>query len=113
MRIHFIGLLLFLIALSGCSDKEINTVVPRCISDLVINFENTALCDDYKVDQYLFQNQVVYVFDNGSCGADMQAAVVDNNCNTIGALGGIAGNLEINNESFTNAVFIKTVYSNQ
>lgn len=111
MRKHFIRSLFFYIALFGCNNEEIDTTIPRCISNLINEFENTALCDDSKVDQYLFQNQIVYVFDHGSCGADMQVAVVDNNCNTIGALGGIAGNLEINNESFTNAVFIKTVYS--
>ncbi len=98
-------------ALIGCNRKdEIDTTIPRCISNLIIAFEKTTSCNDAKVDQYIFQNQSVFVFRPGSCEADMQAAVIGRNCNNLGSLGGIAGNTEINGNDFANAVFVKTVW---
>ncbi len=101
------------LALISCNKEEIYNVIPRCINDLITEFKKSASCDDSKVEQYLFQNQVVFVFKPGSCGADMQSEVFDMNCTILGSLGGITGNTEINKEDFANAVFIKTVYPNQ
>lgn len=48
---------------------------------------------------------MVYVFDPGTCGDDMTSEVVDSECNSIGFLGGISGNMEINGEDFSTATF--------
>lgn len=66
-------------------------------------------CDDAHVDLYGFQGQNVYVFDPGTCGADM-AAAVDENCNALGTLGGFVGNTKINGEEFSNAKRIREVW---
>jgi hypothetical protein len=51
-------------------------------------------------------------FDPGNCGADMPSAFVDHNYNNLGEPGGFAGNAIINNEDFSDAVFIKTLFEN-
>jgi hypothetical protein len=67
-------------------------------------------CRDASAEEYLFLKQTVYVLSPGTCGADMQAEVVDVDANTLGFLGGIAGNMIIQNTSFDSAVFVKTVW---
>ncbi|MCF6361687.1 MAG: hypothetical protein L3J29_13125 [Cyclobacteriaceae bacterium] len=106
----FLLLILSSVLISCNREEEAYGVIPRCINDLITEFKKSASCNDSKVDQYLFQDQIVFVFKPGSCGADMQAPVIDFNCNTLGSLEGIAGNTEINGEDFTNAQFIKTVW---
>ncbi len=106
----FLLLILSSILISCNKEEEVLGVIPRCINDLITEFKKSTSCSDSKVDQYLFKDQIVFVFEPGTCGADMQAPVIDFNCDTLGALGGIAGNTEINGEDFTNAVFVKTVW---
>ena len=62
------------------------------------------------VKQYEFQAKRVYVFDPGSCGADMTSEVFDENCNSIGFLGGITGNTKINGEDFNSAKYKSTIW---
>jgi uncharacterized protein DUF6970 len=57
----------------------------------------------------MFQNETVFVFTLGTCGADLQSEVIDSTCKTLGVIGGIDGIMEINGESFSNAVFVKTI----
>jgi len=53
------------------------------------------------VFRYKFQDQFVYVFNPGNCGADMMSNVYDEDCFLICSLGGIAGNIMCNGENFT------------
>lgn len=96
---------------SNCTRLEIEKEVPKCVKDEIIAFDKNQSCNDIQVDEYTFQGNTVYLFVIGStCGADMQNKVIDSDCNTLGALGGIAGNIEINGEDFSSAVFIKNVW---
>ena len=98
---------------SNCKKSKIET--PDCISNLIANHASALfLCETgAHVDEYLFQGGIVYVFEPGNCGADMQAPVYDSNCNMIGALGGFIGNILIKNVRFDqNAVFQKTIWNN-
>ncbi len=106
----FLLLILTSVHISCNNEEENYGVIPRCINNLITEFKQSASCNNSKVDQYLFQDQIVFVFAPGTCGADMQAPVIGFNCDTLGALGGIAGNTEINGEDFANAQFIKTVW---
>jgi hypothetical protein len=54
----------------------------------------------------------VYVFDFGPCGADMALPVLNNNCDTLGFLGGISGNTMINNQEFSTAEYVGLVWGN-
>jgi hypothetical protein len=113
MKKFLVLILLLPIIFSEC--KKTKTETPDCINSMIANHTGAIfLCDTgARIDEYIFQKEVVYVFEPGSCGADMQAAVYDSGCKLIGALGGIAGNNIINNVLFsTNAVFQKTIWNN-
>lgn len=56
------------------------------------------------------QGKTVYVFDPGNCGADMTSEVIDSDCNSLGFLGGISGNFEINGGDFSDAIFQITTW---
>ena len=103
-------LLGFVSILSSCTRFEIEKDTPDCIKDKIVDFSKEQTCTDIKVDEYTFQGISVFVFESGTCGADMQSEVLDSECNNLGALGGITGNWEVNGESFEDAVFIKTVW---
>jgi len=108
MKKIFALLLLATISVS-CSDIEKD--VPDCIQSEIRDFRSNLTCDEgATVEEYLFQGQMVYVFDPGTCGADMTSEVISEGCETIGYLGGISGNTIINGESFSNAVYQRTVW---
>ncbi|NLE64160.1 MAG: hypothetical protein GX612_10050 [Bacteroidales bacterium] len=112
--IHVICITLLMITInSSCTKFGIEEGTPPCIIEKIKEFKKTPLCMDQKVDKYSFQEKIVYVFDEGSCGDDMSAGVIDSECNYLGHLGGLDGNGEINGENFKNAVFIKTIWKKQ
>ena len=91
-----------------------DTTGTPCLDSKVSQFkQDDNLCNTgATVKKYLFQNQFVYVFDLGPCGADFFSEVIDDQCNFLGNLGGIAGNTTINGASFSSAQYISTVWSN-
>ena len=103
-------ILLSILVFTSCTRFEIEADTPKCVKDKIVDFNKDQTCSDIKVDEYTFQGISVYVFDSGTCGADMQSSVIDTDCNNLGALGGLAGNIEINGESFESAVFVKTIW---
>jgi len=110
MKHLFLLLIVSFTIFSSCEKKQLDT--PECIKSLISTY---SFCenDGGSVSQYSFQNQIVYVFDPGSCGADMASSVFNENCQSIGTLGGIAGNNIVNNEIFFgHAKLIKTIWSN-
>lgn len=101
---------LLMLGFNSCKKDEIASDTPSCIIEKIKEFKNYA-CSDGKVDEYIFQEKTVYVFDQGStCGFDLTSDVVDEECNSLGFLGGFAGNTTINGESFSNAEFIRNIW---
>jgi hypothetical protein len=97
--------------LTGSCDKIEDC--PECIRNKVKEFAKNRICNDGSagVAEYLFQNQYVYVFSDGTCGADLGAAVYSQNCEYLGYLGGITGNLNINGVRFHEvAIFQKKIW---
>ena len=93
----------------ACRKKE---EIPQCIDDKVNEFKQIISCNqESNIKEYKFQSKRVFVFDPGNCGADMTSEVMDENCNSLGFLGGIAGNNTINGESFDQAKYVKTIWS--
>jgi len=103
-------LLSFLFMATGCEKNKLETIPSECLASSIRAFKRESLCSDASVKEYRFQQQLVYVFDLGTCGADLSAKVTDIACNSIGMLGGISGNTMINGESFANATFIRTIW---
>jgi hypothetical protein len=113
MKKSIVLLILLPMLLVSCRKNEVDA--PASIKELIKSFEHDGLAcvKGASVDEYMFQGNLVYVFDPGTCGADMQAVVYDSNGNSIGALGGIAGNTVINGVRFDeNAVLQRTIWKN-
>ncbi len=114
LRIQYkpLGIQLFfvisLILMAFQCNKHTNS---QCINSKISAFKSEC-CDHASVEEYTFQQEQVFVFNMGTCGADLPAYVLTSNCDTLGFLGGIAGNTTINGEDFSNASLVGTVWSN-
>jgi len=100
------------LALFSISCEKIDKDCPDCIRDKIKDFAKNPICkNEAHVALYIFQNQNVYVFSEGTCGADLGATVYNENCDRLGYLGGFTGNLLINGVNFhENAVFQKHLW---
>ena len=105
-------IILAFIGLFSISCEKIDKDCPDCIQDKIKEFAKSTTCQkEVSVALYVFQDQNVYVFSEGTCGADLGAAIYAENCDKLGYLGGIAGNLMINGVKFhENAVYQKQVW---
>jgi len=104
-------LYILIVAVSSCQ-LDIEPGTPGCIQEQIKEFSKSKIpCDDGKsVSSYNFQGKIVFIFDPGVCGNDLTSEVIDSNCNSLGFLGGIAGNIVISGEEFSNAILISTVW---
>jgi hypothetical protein len=99
-----------LIVVSSCNKDERET--PTCIWNKITAFDSSFECAEAKVDKYTFQGETVYVFDPGVCSqADMASEVLNQDCESIGYLGGLIGNQIINGENFSSAHFEETIWT--
>ena len=107
-------LLAFVFVHCGSSKKKAEKL-PACIQNEInsMKIKTGAYCKDFSVSLYNFQGKEVYVFNPGTCGADMMSPVYDASCKKLGALGGYAGITTVNGESFSSAELVRVVYENQ
>lgn len=63
-----------------------------------------------EVKQYTFEGKQVYCLQMDPEVADGTTEVLDENCNHIGLLGGIAGNHQINGVDFSSATLVKSIW---
>lgn len=110
MRKSYYCFILFTFTLFSCGKYDIAKNTPECIKGIIESLDKDSVCDNPKVDEYLFQNELVYVAGESFCGPDMQSIVYDEDCEIIGALGGIVGNSVINGEKFSNAEHQRIVW---
>ncbi|NVO83839.1 DUF6970 domain-containing protein [Hymenobacter terrestris] len=112
-------LLLALSALGFGSCKDtMEGVEPSsgCITEKVQQFAKGSSCKTgprtigASIKEFRFQDRLVIVFSPGNCGADEASDVLDENCRSIGFLGGFSGNTTINGESFSKAEFKRTLW---
>ena len=103
MNIFNIIIAVLLFSIISCQKVELKEETPDCIQQKIIEFENNVnFCETGKsVYRYKFQDQFVYVFNPGDCGADMMSNVYDEDCLLICSLGGIAGIILCNDENFS------------
>ena len=111
------GLLIWtvLVVLMSCEKIDLQEETSNCIERKIIEFKaDESNCKTgKKVHRYVFQDEYVYVFSPGSCGADMMANVYNEDCVLICSLGGIAGNTTCNEEEFsTNATDETLIWEN-
>ena len=106
--LFFIVCTIFLIS---CRMKQEEGSLPNTIAEKITSFSSSSTCNDAHVDEKKYQNNVVYVFEEGTCVADKETTVYAANGKFLGSLGGFTGNTQINGADFSSAVFIKTVWS--
>ncbi len=99
---------LFIVILTSC--QPIKYKMPTCIKNKIAEFELHCCDKGANVKEYKFQGENVYVFDHGTCGADMTSQVFSEDCISLGYLGGITGNFKIQGEDFGNAEFKTTCW---
>jgi hypothetical protein len=84
----------------------------NCIEAKINSFnKDPFICADARVDEYSFQGKTVYVFYIGTCAIDGVSGVIDSDCIGLGRLGGLTGNTIINGEEFSNAAFIRNIWT--
>ncbi len=107
----FFSLCLF--SVQSCNKKNTDTM-PVCMNDKIAEWEKVdCSASGANIEEYYFQNKIVFVFNSYICGSDFPSTVVDNNCNEIGYLGGYVGNGMINGVDFyKNAIYIKEMWRN-
>lgn len=113
-QILLIIILMLMISFTACKKIDVEKNTPTCVENLIQDFDKEQTCDtDVNVKKYTFQGTTVYVFDPGTCGADMTSEVIDFECNSIGFLGGFSGNTVINGEDFSNATLESITWENR
>jgi hypothetical protein len=116
MKLSFAALIM-LLAISSC-DKDRDyckkDLPSACLSEKVeayIAESKTLPCDGYRVSEYMFEGNAVYLFAYPNCIADGAAPILNAQCDTICWLGGIGGNSYCNGLRFDSAaVFVKNIY---
>ena len=106
-------LLISYLALCAChmhKSAEKTEKAPACITKKIEPFSKSVCEKGVNVKEYTFQGIKVFVFDPGTCGNDMTSEVFDTGCKSLGYLGGFSGNVKINGEDFSHAVFVKTIW---
>ena len=100
--------------LLSCAKIDLDTVETKCMRNKIKAFSRAkSTCDSGAgVSKYIFQNQVVYTFYQGNCGADFLSEVFNVDCELIGGVGGFGGVKIVNGEDFGNAMFVETIWSN-
>ena len=96
--------------MQSCNTLHIEKGTPACLKSKISTFNISSSCADAEVKEFTFQGTVVYVFEPGTCGADMMSEVVKSDCTNLGFLGGITGNTTINGENFSDATFVRIVW---
>ncbi|MBG8555604.1 DUF6970 domain-containing protein [Hymenobacter guriensis] len=111
MKKAFTILLLSVGLLTSCEKVDIAKNTPECIEDKIRDFAKDDPCEEgASVKEYLFQNELVYVFSLGNCVNDASEEVRDDDCTTLGYIGGLAGNRKINGADFSQAEYKRTVW---
>ncbi len=110
MKYSILVLSTLLIASSCNTDED---EIPACLQDRIDTFGEEICNTGANVKRYTFQGNETYVIFPGTCGADLSDEVLDEDCNTLGLLGGLAGGSDINGEAlYSNATLEETVWSN-
>ena len=88
MKSRCAGIILFLLVFVSCKKSDIADGTPSCIYKEIAANKINSHWGVASVEEYLFQNKLVYVFNPGTDIADAPSIIKDDNCNTICNVGG-------------------------
>jgi len=103
---------LSLFVIFSCKKSDIASGIPACIRNEISAHKIDPGKGVDRVNEYLFQNKIVYGFDHGMI-ADGQLEVKDESCNTlcfVGGFGGPAVNICNGENFFQAAVLQRTIW---
>ena len=108
-RTSFIVIILTAITLQSC--LKVPKETPDCIKEMIKNNYAASSCEDITVDQYYFQDQIVYTFSVCPDNPDAGIEVYSEECYYLGFLNGFSGNQYINGVKFyEHAEFVQTIW---
>jgi hypothetical protein len=98
----------------SCQQLEVEPDLPEIIKREITEFskEGMAQPTGASVCEYELNDNTIYVFYPGMLMYDAPARVTDAQGELLGYLGGYDGDMLINDEDFSNAAFIRTVWEN-
>ena len=104
-------LLLGLIIVSAACNQHND--IDDCIEQRIASF-GTEICETgASVKRYTFQGETTYAINVGSCVADYHDLILDEECDTLGLIGGFAGVSEIDGvDYYDNATLEETIWQN-
>ncbi len=107
-------IIIFCSSAFACDTAELKEGSSDCLKQKIAEFEHGDFGKEKgaKVLRYKFQGHYIYVFDSGQC-CDMISPVYDEDCVEICGLGGIAGNMTCNGESFDKATDETLIWENK
>ena len=114
MKMNIISLFILLLSLTFCQKVDFREEPGDCLKQKIAEFQHGDYADseDATIYRYKFQGHYVYVFDMGVC-CDMISPVYNEECVEICGLGGIAGNIMCNGESFDKATDKTLIWENK
>lgn len=102
-------LISLVILCASCKKDDTN----ECIEERIANLDSEICSENATVKRYTFQGETTFAIYPGDCGADMPDIILDENCETLGSIGGFAGETDINGEDYyENATLEETIWSN-
>lgn len=106
----YLFIILFSITFLACSDEH-----PECVDTRISQFKmDQADCPLATIKKYSFQDQIVYGFTDGNCIADGGTTIIDDSCQQLCFLGGIAGLTDCEGVNFNqNAEELELIWENQ
>jgi len=103
---------LSLLALCTLACNQYNDI-DSCIEQRIANFGEEVCDTGASVKQYLFQGETTYAIHFGNCIADYHDLILDENCDTLGLIGGFTGSTEINGvDYYATAKLEATIWQN-
>jgi len=111
-QLLFIPAAISLLVLFSCKKSDIAPGIPLCIFKEISTHKNHPEWGVDRVNEYLFQNKLVYGFDHGLI-ADGQLEIKDESCHTICNVGGFGGpsvNICNGENFFQAAVLQRTIW---
>ncbi len=111
MKNSILSIIVISTLLFACKKNDIAKGTPKCIASEIASIKKNEFAQRPIVNEYIYQNETVFLIDDGMGYVDSQSKVVDSHCNELGYLGGMMGQTKINGEDFfAAAVYVKTIW---
>ena len=99
-----------LIASASCNQHN---DIDGCIEDMIANFGSEICETGASVKRYTFQGETTYAINVGSCVADYHDLILDEDCDTLGLIGGFGGATDINGDNYYDTATLEaTIWQN-